>query len=325
MDRGTPAGYASAERAFRRAITLDPDYAAAYSQLALAEAYWSDQTGDASGLARAAGDAEHAITLAPDRADGYFARGFLRTLWLWNWEGAGTDLRKALALDPNNADILEGYALHLESEGDLPGALAAINRAMGVDPLRASIQTTRGLLLIAMRDLPGARAANQRLLEIHPDSSRAYAELAVVELLAGRPDQALVYAQKPTEDTGGGWPDIAKALVQHTLGHDRESRQALARVTGGAGRFAAFQIAEIHAWRGEKDQAFAWLDRAYAQRDGGLTRVKSDPSSTRCTATRATGLSWTRCDCRSNPAVCIARAPRSFFGQQSLTFRKHIP
>jgi tetratricopeptide (TPR) repeat protein len=277
MDRTTPAGYASAERAFRRAIALDPDYAAAYSQLALAEAYWSDQTGDASGLARATGDAEHAITLAPDRADGYFARGYLRTLWLWNWEGAGADLRKALALDPNNADILEGYAVHLESEGDLPAALSAINRAMGVDPLRASVQTTRGLLLVAMRDLPGARAANQRLLEIHPGSARAYAELTIVELLAGRPDQALVYAQKPTEDVSGGWPDIAKALVQHTLGHDEVSRQALDRVIAGGGRFAAFQIAEIYAWRGEKDQAFAWLDRAYAQRDGGLTRVKSDP------------------------------------------------
>jgi adenylate cyclase len=41
-------------------------------------------------------------------------------------------------------------------------------------------------------------------------------------------------------------------------------------------RFAAFQIAEIHAWRGEKDEAFAWLDRAYAQRDGGMTRFRTD-------------------------------------------------
>jgi serine/threonine-protein kinase len=38
----------------------------------------------------------------------------------------------------------------------------------------------------------------------------------------------------------------------------------------------AYQIAEIYAWRGQKDQAFAWLDRAYAQRDGGLTSLKSD-------------------------------------------------
>jgi adenylate cyclase len=45
-------------------------------------------------------------------------------------------------------------------------------------------------------------------------------------------------------------------------------------------RFAqsgAYQIAEAYAWRGEQDEAFAWLDRAYAQRDGGLAFIKCDP------------------------------------------------
>ncbi len=65
--------------------------------------------------------------------------------------------------------------------------------------------------------------------------------------------------------------------MQHTLGHEQESRQALDEVTRESARFAAFQIAELHAWRGEKDEAFAWLDRAYRQRDGGLTRLKTDP------------------------------------------------
>ena len=42
-------------------------------------------------------------------------------------------------------------------------------------------------------------------------------------------------------------------------------------------RVDAYQIAEVHAWRGEADQAFAWLDRAREQRDGGLLSVKADP------------------------------------------------
>jgi adenylate cyclase len=277
MDRSSPAGYASAEQAFSRAIALDPGYAGAYSQLALAEAYWSDQTGDASGLARATGDAERAIALAPDRADGYFARGYLRTLWLWDWEGAGTDLRKAVALEPNNADILQGYALLLEAEGDLPGAIAAINKAVQIDPLRAANQNQLGLLLIASRDLPAARAAYQRVLEIDPENPRAYAQLAIIDLLAGHPDHAVAQLQKPIEQRAGGWAQIAEALVQHSLGHDEASKKLLDRFTAESGRFAAFQIAEIHAWRGENDQAFAWLDRAYAQRDGGMTRLRTDP------------------------------------------------
>jgi adenylate cyclase len=277
MDRGSPAGYASAEQAFRRAIALDPGYAGAYSQLALAEAYWSDQTGDGSGLARATGDAERAIALAPDRADGYFARGYLRTLWLWDWQGGGADLRKALALDPNNAEILQGYALLLEAQGDLPGAIAAVDKAVRIDPLRAANQNQRGLLLIASGDLPGARVAYQRLLEIDPENPRAYAQLAIIDLLAGHPDQAIARLKRPFEQRGGNWDQIAVALAQHSLGHDEESKQVLDRIAAEDGRFAAFQIAEIHAWRGEKDQAFAWLDRAYAQRDGGMTRMRTDP------------------------------------------------
>ncbi|MBS0580077.1 MAG: TIR domain-containing protein [Proteobacteria bacterium] len=279
MDRGSPAGYASAEQALRRAIKLDPNYAAAYARLALAEAYWSDQTGDDSGLKRATADVEHAITLAPNQPDGYFARGYLRVLWLWNFEGAGADLERAVALEPNNAAILEGYSLLLESRGDLPGAIAAVDKAVRLDPLRVAWWQARGLLLIASHDLPGARLAYQRCLELDPENIRAVAELAIIDMLAGQPRQGLTRLRNAPTPPGdpGGWSEIAAAMIQHSLGNEAESRRALDVMVSTASRFAAFQIAEIHAWRGEKDQAFAWLDRAFAQRDGGLTRIRTDP------------------------------------------------
>jgi adenylate cyclase len=61
------------------------------------------------------------------------------------------------------------------------------------------------------------------------------------------------------------------------LGHAKESQQALEQVIAQHATEAAFQIAEIYAWRGEQDQAFAWLERAYRQRDGGLSEIKTDP------------------------------------------------
>ncbi|HEY1492735.1 MAG TPA: tetratricopeptide repeat protein, partial [Steroidobacteraceae bacterium] len=252
-------------------------YASAYSRLALAEAYYTDQTGDESGLKRAVGDAERAIALAPGQADGYFARGYLRTLWLWDFAGARADFQKALALDPNNAEALYGYVLLLEATGDVPGALAAVNKVIRLDPLRAAWFNSRGLILIAAHDLPGARADFERWLELDPDNSRAIAQLAIVDMFAGHPEQGLARISGPQVGNLGGWRDIAACLVQHSLGHEPESKAALERVIAEAGRFAAFQIAEMYAWRGEKDQAFSWLERAYLQRDGGLTRLKSDP------------------------------------------------
>ena len=89
---------------------------------------------------------------------------------------------------------LQGYALLLEAEGDLPGALAAIEKAVRIDPLRAANQNQRGLLLIASRDLPAARAAYQRMLEIDPENPRAYAQLAIIDVLgrASRPSSGVV-------------------------------------------------------------------------------------------------------------------------------------
>jgi TolB-like protein/thioredoxin-like negative regulator of GroEL len=277
MARGTPAGFGSAEQAFRRAIALDPTYAGAYSRLALAEAYWSDQTGDESGLKRSAGDAERAIALAPGQADGYFARGYLRTLWLWNFPAARADFQKALDLDPNNAEALHGYALLLEAIGDVPGALASADKAIRLDPLRATWFSTRGMLWIAAHDLARAHDDFQRMLEIEPDSMRAVAQLVIVDLLAGHPEQARARLENSQVADLGNWRAIAACFVQHSLGHEEESRAALEKVIAEAARFGAFQIAEMYAWRGEKDQALTWLERAYAQRDGGLTRLKTDP------------------------------------------------
>ena len=39
-----------------------------------------------------------------------------------------------------------------------------------------------------------------------------------------------------------------------------------------------YQIAEIYSYRDESDKAFEWLDRAYNQRDGGLSSIKGDPT-----------------------------------------------
>jgi hypothetical protein len=61
------------------------------------------------------------------------------------------------------------------------------------------------------------------------------------------------------------------------LGRKPEADAALAEYIANNQNEGAFQIAEILAFRGEIDRAFEWLDRAYAQRDGGLTEMKGDP------------------------------------------------
>ena len=66
-------------------------------------------------------------------------------------------------------------------------------------------------------------------------------------------------------------------MAQHTLGHASESDQSLDEQIAKYGHSSAYQVAEAYAWRGEKDKAFEWLERAYAQNDGGLSFFKVDP------------------------------------------------
>ena len=67
------------------------------------------------------------------------------------------------------------------------------------------------------------------------------------------------------------------AMAEHTLRHANESQQALDELLAKYAQEGAYQIAGVFAWRGEKDKAFEWLERAYQQRDEGLSDMKVDP------------------------------------------------
>jgi len=274
FDQPTPEAYKSAVEAFSKATALDPGYAAAYARLAMAEGSLGDLIGDPSALARASAAAERAIALAPGSADGYSARASLRSTFLWDWSGASADFNKALAIDPNDSDTLFSYSSLLGTKGQLADALLELDKAIRIDPLVATYYSLRGRLLFYSGNLPAARDAYQQLLRINPAHPHANVDLATIDLMEGRPEQALVELQ---QSGAPGWRLIGTAMVEYSLGHQDKSQQALDQSIATAAPFAAYQIAEVYAWRGEKDQAFQWLERAYVQHDGGLTEVKIDP------------------------------------------------
>jgi hypothetical protein len=71
--------------------------------------------------------------------------------------------------------------------------------------------------------------------------------------------------------------DTGLAIIYHAIGRERDSDAALARLTTDRASDAAYEIAEVYAFRGEIDEAFAWLNRAYQQKDVELFTIKGDP------------------------------------------------
>jgi hypothetical protein len=66
-------------------------------------------------------------------------------------------------------------------------------------------------------------------------------------------------------------------MVEHASGRDKESQQALQELIAKNAADMASQIGEVYAFRGEAEKAFEWLDRAYRQRDSGLSGIAYDP------------------------------------------------
>jgi serine/threonine-protein kinase len=270
-------GFRRAAGAYRKAIEIDPRYAAAYAELAITEFEISEnQTGAAQAEERqkALSAAEEAISLDRDLAEGYSARGYLRFLITWDWTGARSDFQRALTLKPGDSETLSNYSLLLSAVGRLPEAVAATRKATVLDPLSASAWHYLGVHLNSSGQLPEARIAFLRAIEISPERDMVHSDFGETSLLGREPQAALAECRLEPVDPSRL---AGVAMAEHDLGHAAESQQALDELIAKAAQIAAYQIAGVYAWRGEREKAFDWLDHAYAQRDSGLPFVKSDP------------------------------------------------
>jgi tetratricopeptide (TPR) repeat protein len=279
LSGGTWAANRSAAEAFKKAVNLDPSYAPAWA--GLAEAILQG-AGDCASVAECTTKsheaqiaADKAIALGPDLADGYATRGLIRAWGLWNFQGAGEDLRRALALEPENSSVLSKYADSvLMPNGRLDEAVAAKEKAQKVDPLNAGGWAGLGIDQFYRGEYHASREAMQRSLEINPEQSNTAAYLAFTYLVTGDPASALPISQRAADEA---FRLQGAALAEHDMGHAPVAQQRLEELIAKDANGAAFQIAEVFAWWGDKDKAIQWLQRAYVQHDGGLVTVKVDP------------------------------------------------
>ena len=261
-NQGNVAGFRHAVVSYRKVIAMDPGYAAAYAGLAVAEFHLADLTDDPAGRVRASAAAQQAVTLAPQQAEYYGARGLLRMNLDWDWRGAQADFTKALQIDPADGSVERRYAELLGCLGRLPEAVEAARKATELDPLSSFAWLQLGRFLKSDGDLAAAQRATTRALEINPGWLYALRNLGTVQLLQRRPQEALATFRSISDDDAMRLQGTA--LAEYSLGETAAAQAALEALSARDARNDAYQIAEVYAWRGEKERAFAWLQRACA-------------------------------------------------------------
>jgi TolB-like protein/Flp pilus assembly protein TadD len=275
LDTGNPRsgiGY------FQKAIDKDPNYAQAYG--ALADSYeWMGQAGwmpysEAFPKEKAA--AIKAIALDEALPEGHLQLAYAALNLDWDWATEGKEIKRALELNPNSAPAHWAYAGHLQRMGRLPEAISEMQLALQLDPVSSRAFHNSAFVYYYARQYDRALLQMQRASALPHDRDLLTFALAVIYVEKGKYEEAIQQFQK-LGDQPHALGHMGNAYAR--MGREAEAREMISELqkhvqNTGVG---IYEIALVYAGLGEKDEAFAWLEKSFAARDKGLTCLKIDP------------------------------------------------
>ena len=280
LNRFSIADFDKARVFLERACQLDPKFPvawAALSQVWAAQTGWADKLTRiqfAAGLAEARRTAERALELDPDLPEALTARFTIQFLYDFDWKGAADTIRRAQAVAPSDPVILISAAQAAAIFGDYNGAVNLAQKAVALDPVNAQVRVYLATALLQARRPAESRAEFERVAELNPSTPWAFAGSGMANLVEGKNAEALVASERDTSEFGRL---VVCAVALWNLHRNQESDAALATLIKDDADVGAFQIAEVYSARGDKDEAFAWLERARRQQDGGLAYYPNEP------------------------------------------------
>jgi TolB-like protein/Tfp pilus assembly protein PilF len=276
LGRFTRTDTAKAIEYLKHALELDPDFALGWAELSRAYSAeaargWVPVT---EGFSRARQAADLALELEPGLGEAHSALGWIQQVHDWDWQGAETSYRRAMELSPGNTTVLRRAGVLAAALGQFEEAMALFHRAIDGDPLDSSSYHNLGLVLAASDRIEESEQAFRKALELATQRSTTHAYLSLSLLLMGRQEEALEVVKKEPNE-GDRLP--AQSIIEGALGNLPEADRLLRQLIETRAESEPSQIAEVYATRGEKDEAFAWLERAFGARDAGVTLILQSP------------------------------------------------
>jgi eukaryotic-like serine/threonine-protein kinase len=265
----TPEGLKKSIESFQQAIAVDPKYALAYAGLAdvynVAAAYGIGIT-SRQGLVMADEASRKAVELDDALPEAHAARAFALANLL-RWSEAEPEYRRALELNPNNANThyFYGFAF-LAPQKRYDEALAQMQLALSLDPLSSIMNANYAAVFDQMRRYPEALAQFQKVIDRDPNFPPVYYKRSVVYATTGRFPEAVRDMNHMLQLAGV--PGVSNEDAQ---GYIQAAMKMVGTDKSGA-------VAVAAAAAGQRDLALQYLEKAYADGDTELLLVIRYPA-----------------------------------------------
>jgi TolB-like protein/Tfp pilus assembly protein PilF len=268
LNKETAEGGRKALDYFSQAIEKDPNYALAYA--GLADSY-APLPNESPNLARLKAKAAIIRALAIDDNLPEAHVAFANIKWSdWDWTGAEQEFRRAIELNPNYAPAHDGNAMLLASIGRFDEGFREIKRAQQLDPLSLIINRHVGTMFLFARQYDQALVQLKKNLDLDPGYFFTYVDLGWAYVRKGMYQEAIANFQRATDLEPENLFAIAGLGHANAQWGKKDKAQAmLARLSElSKQRFVApYYFAIVYAGLENRDQAFAWLEKAYQEHD----------------------------------------------------------
>ena len=281
-NKRTAENLTKAMEQFQQAADKDPNYALAYVGLGDSYVLLENYAGTPANetLPKAKAFAERALQIDNSLAEAHTSLGYVYN-GLWRWEEAEEEFKRAIKLNPNYPTAHHWYSLCLLDLGRNEEAKAEIKRAYELDPLSLIIGITVTYAYLAEGDANFSIAQSKKVVDLDPSFPRGHEYLGLALLKGRRYAEAIAELEKAVELSGTErWPLRDLGYGYAISGKRAEADAVIKELVGKYenGQAIGQDLAAVYAGLGDKDQAFAWLEKDFQTRSGLLAWTRWTPA-----------------------------------------------
>jgi TolB-like protein/Flp pilus assembly protein TadD len=280
FNKGTERELKTAIEYFERAIAREPSYALAYAGLAdCYGALATDYAPPREVMPKAKAAALKALELDETLSEVHMSLGRVYYFYDWDWAATEREAKRAIELNPNNADAHDLYGMYLVTLGRSEQAMTEFERAHELDPLSAGILADKVLWTWAGRRYDLAIENGRKAIQTEPSFAPSHAALALAYAQTGHFAEAIVEADTAHRLDDSPLTASMRANVYALAGRRTEAERALGEIREEMKRrySCSYEVATVYVLLGQKDRAFEWFQKAYDARSDCMVLLKMDP------------------------------------------------